>query len=344
MLFLTVSKGGLDMESTTKTEMLYEVLDQASTLLQEELSVLYLDALSLAGDAVMNQDQAIGGLSKEASIKLKELTDQVKPPFSFDPEEGRRAMQLAVLKGMKEATQPHHAMTPDAVTVYAGFILNKLLEHDQKKEVSVMDPAAGAANLLTGVVNQQTKTVSATAFEADETLANLAFINSRIQGRDMQVRHEDTIKTTDMKQTDYVISDLPVGYYPDEGAAEAFQLKGEGNPSLVHHLLLEQSIRHTNEGGFLLFLVPDHLFLSEYAKDLQSYVNEHAVIYAIMQLPETMFKAKDHRKALLLLRKKKPGMKVPAQALMAELPSFSRKEALADMTRQISDWFDQNLS
>ncbi|ADH98845.1 class I SAM-dependent methyltransferase [Salisediminibacterium selenitireducens] len=332
------------MESTTKTEMLYDVLDRSASLLQDELGVLYLDALSLAGDMVMNQDQAIGGMSKEASEKLKEQTDQVKPPFSFDPEEGRRAMQLAVLKGMKEATQPHHAMTPDAVTVYAGFILNKLLEHDDNKEISVMDPAAGAGNLLTGVINQQTKPVKATAFEADETLANLAFINSRIQGRDIKVRHEDTIKAEDIGQSGYVISDLPVGYYPNDSAAEGFQLKGEGNPSLIHHLLIEQSIRHTEEGGYLFFLVPDHLFLSEHAKELQAYVNEHAVIYAIMQLPETMFKAKDHRKALLLLRRKKQGIKVPAQALMAELPSFSRKEALADMTRQISEWFDQNLS
>lgn len=332
------------MESTTKTEMLYDVLDQSAVLLQDELGVLYLDALSLAGDMMMNQDQAIGGMSKEASEKLKELTDQVKPPFSFEPEEGRRAMQLAVLKGMKEATQPHHAMTPDAVTVYAGFILNKLLEHDDNREISMMDPAAGAGNLLTGVINQQTKSINATALEADETLANLAFINSLIQGRDVKVRHEDTIKAEDISKSGYVISDLPVGYYPDEGAAEGFQLKGKGDPSLIHHLLIEQSLRHTEEGGYLLFLVPDHLFLSEHAKELQAYVNEHAVIYAIMQLPETMFKAKDHRKALLLLRRKKQGIKVPAQALMAELPSFSRKEALADMTRQISDWFDQNLS
>lgn len=333
------------MNPTTKTEIMYESLDKAAGLLQKELGILYLEALSLAGNLMIHQNEPVNGLSEDAAKQLEQIVKEVRPPFSYDKEEGRRALQLAVLKGMKEATQPHHAMTPDAVTVFAGFLVSQLLQKESDHKSKILDPAAGAGNLLTGVMNQQSTPVYAIGVEADETLANLLFINSGIQGLDLAGIHDDSVKMdTFDEQVDLVVSDLPVGYYPDEQVIDEFRTKAQGTPTYVHHLLIEKSIEQVKEGGFLLFLIPNAFFQSEQADILQAYLKDSAVIYALLQLPETMFKAKEQQKSFLLLRKKQKGMAVPQQALLAEMPSFSRKEALQDMTRQISDWLSDHLS
>lgn len=332
------------MNPTTRTEIMHETLDKAASLIQEELGILYLEALSLAGNLLINQNEQINGLSEEASKELKTIVKAVEPPFSYDKEEGRRALQLALLKGMKEATQPHHAMTPDAVTLFAGFLVDRLLSEESADTIKILDPAAGAGNLLTGVINQQKKVVTGIGVEADETLANLLFINSGIQGLDIAGIHDDTVKMETLDSVDLVVSDLPVGLYPDEQVIDDYRTKASDTPSYVHHLLMEKSIRQVKEGGFLLFVIPNTLFQSEQAALLQAYLKESAVIYALLQLPDTMFKAKEQQKSFLLLRKKKKGMTIPKQALLAEMPSFSRKEALQDMTRQISEWLEEHLS
>jgi len=44
-----------------------------------------------------------------------------------------------------------------------------------------------------------------------------------------------------------------------------------------------------------------------------------------------------------MLQKKGEGAILPKQALLAELPSFTKKEALADMMQQMNKWFETEL-
>ena len=43
----------------------------------------------------------------------------------MENEQIRKALQLAILKGMKESSQPNHQMTPDAIGMFISYLVGK---------------------------------------------------------------------------------------------------------------------------------------------------------------------------------------------------------------------------
>ncbi|MBW9235494.1 class I SAM-dependent methyltransferase, partial [Leptospira santarosai] len=87
---------------------------------------------------------------------------------------------------------------------------------------------------------------------------------------------QDALQPLLIDPADVVISDLPVGYYPDNKTASGYELKAKEGLSFAHHLMIEQSIRHTVDGGHLVFLVPQGIFESPQAKELHAFFANHA--------------------------------------------------------------------
>ncbi|UCZ52280.1 class I SAM-dependent methyltransferase [Bacillus shivajii] len=334
------------MQAETKTEKLYQALDEGAILLKSERNIPYLDALGEMGEVLYYPEMADSlSLDELKKKKLQNIVEQAPALENLHKEESRRAVQLAVLKGMKEGTQPHHAMTPDAVSLFVGYLVEKVLSYESSDKPKVLlDPAVGAGNLLMGVMNQLKKESHAIGAEADETLLKLAYVNANLQSHNIDLFHQDSVASPFVQNVDAVISDLPVGFYPNDDISEKYSLKADEGHSYVHHLLIEQSMNHVKEGGFLFFIVPNFLFESEEAKKLHDYLKSEGYIYSLMQLPKTMFKNDQWGKSILILRKRKEGVQGPKQALLAELPSFSNEKSLQDMMKRISDWFDDHLS
>ncbi|MBU8909254.1 class I SAM-dependent methyltransferase, partial [Desertibacillus haloalkaliphilus] len=130
----------------------------------------YLEGLAEAGENLfrgevcqsVNPEQKKWLLDKLSSMDLE----------SVSKEDVRKAYQLAVLKGMKGAVQPHHSMTPDAVCLFLSYLVNKVLNKSEEPAV-LLDLAAGSGNLVNAILNQSNKSLSAGAFEVDETLLKL---------------------------------------------------------------------------------------------------------------------------------------------------------------------------
>ncbi|PYZ93759.1 SAM-dependent methyltransferase [Salipaludibacillus keqinensis] len=330
------------MEKNTNTEKVYLLLDEGSEILKNELDLPYLDALGEMGENFF-QNRVVQEVSEDNKEKITSMIDKI-PKEDIAPEEYRRAVQLAVLKGMKEATQPHHAMTPDAVSLFIGYIVNKLLSYDQSQQKPVLlDPAVGVGNLMTAVMNQMHSNAHFIGAEPDETLLKLAFVNANLQKHSVDLFHQDSVSTPTVTNVDLVVSDLPAGYYPNDEVVTNFDTRAEKGHSYVHHLLIEQSIKHVKPGGFVVFVVPNHLFQSDQSKQLHQFIKKEAVIYSFMQLPSSMFKNSQAAKSILVLRKRGEGIVEPKQALLAELPSFTKEAQLADMMQRISSWFDDLL-
>jgi site-specific DNA-methyltransferase (adenine-specific) len=329
------------VQEATITETIYNVLDQGAEIVKREKDILYLEALSYMGDMMFTRrsDESLPSSEKLAKL-LSDLPDKGKKTR----ENYRRAMQLAVLKGMREATQPHHAMTPDAVSLFLGYIANKVLSYTDKNKHVLMDPAVGAGNLMTAVLNQLDNEALFVGSEPDETLLKLAYANANLQAHDVELFHQDSVSSPLLKEVDLVVSDLPAGYYPNDTIAEQFVTKANNGHSFVHHLLIEQGVKHVRKGGFLIFLVPNTLFQSEQAKQLHAFIKQETIIYSFMQLPSSMFKKQDAAKSILVLRKQSEEIVAPKQALLVELPSFSQEGSLADMMKRISTWFDNHLT
>ncbi|WP_252313550.1 hypothetical protein [Sinobaca sp. H24] len=84
------------------------------------LGLTYLEALAEAGENLLQQE-VVQSLPDEQKKELQKKLEAGLPP-EMKREEIRKAFQLAVIKGMKENVQPHHAMTPDAVAMFMGYL------------------------------------------------------------------------------------------------------------------------------------------------------------------------------------------------------------------------------
>ncbi|GAE34143.1 class I SAM-dependent methyltransferase [Halalkalibacter akibai] len=325
---------------TTKTEVLYTYLDETATFLEEHWTVTYLEGIAEAGENLFTGEICQTVLEKE-QLWLQERLEKIKA-VEFTQEEVRKAFQLAVLKGMKGVVQPHHSMTPDAVCLFISYLVNKVIGKN-KQDVSLLDMAVGSGNLLSALANQTTCPLQAYGFEVDETLLKLAFVSANLQKHEIQLFHKDSVEPLALPEVDLVVTDLPVGYYPKDDVAQSYTLKSEEGHSFIHHLMIEQAIAKTKAGGYLFFVVPNFLFESEQAKQLHDFIKKEANILGLLQLPKTMFQSQQAGKSIFMLQKKGDKVIVPKQALLAELPSFKNKEALADMIKQINKWFEKEL-
>lgn len=313
-------------------ELIFQWFDQAASKIEQAHNMTYLDSLIEAGNWLFYKDE-----QGELSDTLSDLENINMD--GFKKEEVRKGLQLAILKGMKGATQQHHYITPDSVAIFIGYLVQKFYHHS--KEVTIFDPACGTANLLSAVMNQLSQNVTAFGSEVDSTLIQLAYINANLQKNAIELFHQDSLRPLLMKPADLVVSDLPVGYYPDDENAKSFELKAEEGHSYAHHLFIEQSLKYTKEGGYLFFLIPNFLFESDQADRLHDFLHKQAHIIGLLQLPLSMFKSDKNAKSIFIIQKKGKQTTPPKKALLADLPSFKDVHAMNHMLKQIQEWFDK---
>lgn len=319
-------------------ETLFSIFDSSAVVLRKELDVTYLEALVETGDnlfegAILQEElseSAIERLNREYSTFNEE---------TYKGEEIRKAFQLAILKGMKEGVQANHEMTPDAVGLFMSYLFHKFMQG--QNEIAVLDPAIGTGNLMTTVFNSDKEGLAMSGFgvEVDEVLIKLALVNANLQKHAIEFFHQDGLAPLYIDPVDAVISDLPIGYYPNEIGASEYKLKADEGMSYAHHLFIEQSVKHTKEGGYLFFLVPNFIFESDQAPKLHAFIKETCFIQGLLQLPVSMFKNEKNAKSIFVLQKKGPSVTMPKQALLVELPKFSSMKAMEDIMDQLNTWF-----
>ncbi|OTW66531.1 class I SAM-dependent methyltransferase [Bacillus sp. AFS094611] len=319
-------------------ETLFSIFDSSAVVLRKELDVTYLEALVETGDnlfegAILQEElseSAIERLNREYSTFNEE---------TYKGEEIRKAFQLAILKGMKEGVQANHEMTPDAVGMFMSYLFHKFMQG--QNEITVLDPAIGTGNLMTTVFNSAKEglTMSGFGVEVDEVLIKLALVNANLQKHAIEFFHQDGLAPLYIDPVDAVVSDLPIGYYPNEIGASEYKLKANEGMSYAHHLFIEQSVKHTKEGGYLFFLVPNFIFESDQAPKLHAFIKETCFIQGLLQLPVSMFKNEKNAKSIFVLQKKGPSVTMPKQALLVELPKFSNMKAMEDIMDQLNTWF-----
>jgi site-specific DNA-methyltransferase (adenine-specific) len=330
---------GNEMSTASPVETLFSVFDTTASILQEELSCTYLEALAETGENLFHGDVLQEELSELTMKRLKKAYKNIHID-QYQNEEIRKAYQLAILKGMKQEAQPNHQMTPDAVGLFVSFLVSKFMEG--KNDFSILDPAVGTGNLLTTVLNHTSpKDVSSYGVDVDDILIKLAYVNANLQKHSIELYNQDSLEPLFVDPVDLVICDLPVGYYPDDVRADQFELKAENGHSYAHHLFIEQSVKYTKEAGYLIFLIPNFLFESDQAEQLHRFIKEKTVIQGLLQLPKSMFKSEKSAKSIFILQKKGEGVIPPKKALLAELPKFSNKAAMQSIISQINQWFQE---
>ncbi|MFD1335201.1 class I SAM-dependent methyltransferase [Oceanobacillus iheyensis] len=319
----------------TNVELIFNWLDKTTENVQQAKNETFLDSLVLTLEMLFEKDVP-ENFDDIAKHKLNQLLSEIKVS-DFQHEEIRKGISLAILKGMKGSTQQQHSMTPDTVSLIVSYLANKLLS--SQKEVALFDPASGTGNLLTAVMNQLDKDVAAYAAEVDPTLIGLAVLNANLQEKEVEFFHQDSLRPFLMEPVDIVISDLPVGYYPDDISASDYELKSDEGHSYSHHLFIEQSLTYMKEGAYFVGVVPEFLFDSDQSDKLHAFLQKHAHIVGVIRLPESAFKSKQQAKSILILQKKGEATSDPKQPLLVQMPSFKNAHAMADILKKMDQWF-----
>ncbi|MEK3852850.1 class I SAM-dependent methyltransferase [Cytobacillus sp. FSL H8-0458] len=323
----------------TPVEDLFTILNETAVIMQEELHCTYLEALAETGENLFHESILQDELSELTVKRLRKSYESIDLS-SCTKEEIRKSFQLAILKGMKENVQPNHQMTPDAVGMLMGYLVEKFI---QEKRFRLLDPAVGTGNLLTTVMNHQSgKVIEATGIEIDDLLIKLAYINANLQEHPIQFFNQDSLEPLFIESADAVVSDLPIGYYPNDVRSAEYKLKADEGHSYSHHLFIEQSMNHVRSGGYLFFIIPNGIFESDQAPKLHEFIKENAYIQGLIQLPLTMFKNEKAAKSIFILQKKGEGVTPPKQALLVNLPSLSKTAEAEKILKKIDVWFKES--
>lgn len=279
---------------------------------------------------------------------LQALEDTLDGKFEWQvadatKEDMRKAIQIAILKGMRKSAQPNHQMTPDTLGLLVAHFVEQCFEAQLKQgPISVVDPALGTGNLLFTVMNALNGNVHSSGVEVDDLLIRLAAATGDLIEQPVTLFRQDALEKLLVDPVDAVVCDLPVGYYPNEEVAIDYELCATEGMSYAHHLFIEQSMNYTKEGGFAFFLVPANLFESDQAKQLHKFIKGNAWIQAVIQLPENLFTSRAHEKSILILQKQSSTLKAPREVLLAKVPNMSNREALAMFFEKVRMWREGN--
>lgn len=254
-------------------------------------------------------------------------------------EEIRRGIQLAILQGMKTNAQAHHQMTPDSIGMLIGYFTEKLMQ--QKERVALLDPAAGTGNLLYTVMNMIGDKAQASAVEIDDLLVRLSALSANLLEQNVTFLVQDALRPLFIDPVDLVVSDLPVGYYPDDDNGANYRLMPVEGHAYAHHLFIEQSLNHLKSGGYGIFVIPANLFESEHAPQLHEFLKQHSRIRAVIQLPSEIFRNSASEKSILIVQKPVTENQLQKEVLLAKVPSMSSKNAMAHFLQQFDTWIQE---
>ncbi|WLR44183.1 class I SAM-dependent methyltransferase [Bacillus carboniphilus] len=320
----------------SKVEDLYSKLNKGAEWICKKNDISYIEALTILADVLKGEN--------EQESHFKELLELINPIHfdDYSKEEIRKSVQLVILKGQKEGTQPNHQMTPDAISIFMGYLVHKFVQVlENNKNVTVLDPVVGSGNLLTAVLNQLDVKTSY-GIDIDEVLLKISMLNGNAQAHHLELFLQDSLMPFYIEPVDLVVADLPVGYYPNDENAATFELKSEQGHSYAHHLLIEQSLSYLKTDGYGFFIIPNQLFDSPEAHKLKTFLQKHAIVQGVIQLPLNVFKSEKYAKSIFILQKKGDETKAPKQAMLVNMPSFSDPSKVESVLGKIDQWIKEN--
>ncbi len=317
-------------------------------ILQKALDAPFLESyLENLANFLDGKVQVTEGVPEKADEEKLQGLYQKLQKESFDTETKRKISQLLLLKGAREdKLSPNHQLTPDSIGYLYVFLLESLYKN--QKELTLLDPTLGMGNLLATVLEglrQGGKAVKGYGVENDDFLIEIAAANSEWFQQDTQFFHQDALQGLLLEPIDAVISDLPVGYYPnDEKAKEFMVAKGiENEHTYAHHLLIESSFNYLKPGGFGIYLVPTKLFDSQQAANFVSWMGEKAYLQSMIALPPSLFTNEASQKSMMILQKPGDGIMPVKEVLLAQLKSLKDPKEIKGFFDQFEKWQQENL-
>ena len=307
-----------------KIEKAYGYLLENTQTIQNDLQTNFYDAL-VEQNAIYLDGQTELTLVKENNQRLKDL--------NLNKEEWRRSFQYLLMKAAQtEPLQANHQFTPDGIGFLLVFLVDQLASSEQ---VDVLEMGSGTGNLAQTLMNNCQRSLDYLGLEIDDLLIDLAASMAEVMKADVNFAQGDAIRPQVLKESDVIISDLPVGYYPDDAIASRYQVASPQGHTYAHHLLIEQSLKYLKPGGVAIFLAPNDLLTSEQSPLLKQWMQDHAQVLAMVTLPENLFRSANLAKTIFVFRKQEEAV---VQPFVYPLTDLQDQEDLMKFRESFQNW------
>ena len=311
--------------------MNFEKIEQAYALLLENVQEIQNALLTSFYDALVEQN----GSYLDGNIELDSVrqNNEKLKALKLSKEEWRRAYQFLLMKAAQtEPLQANHQFTPDSI----GFILTFLIDQLSKKEhIDILEIGSGMGNLAETILNNTQKNVDYLGLELDDLLIDISASIADVMDATVSFVQGDAVRPQVLKESDVIISDLPIGFYPDDSIAARYEVASTQEHTYAHHLLMEQSLKYLKSGGYAIFLAPNDLLTSSQSDLLKTWLQKHAQIVAMIALPEALFGNAAYAKTIFVLKKQE---EQAVQPFVYALSDLQDQNDLLEFSEKFQNW------
>ena len=279
--------------------MNFEKIEEAFGLLLENVQTIQNQLGTNFYDALIEQNAAYLG---EAEDELIGKNNQRLRELDLTAEEWRRTFQFLFIKANQtEPMQHNHQFTPDSIGFLLTFLLDELVAG---QTASVLEIGSGTGNLAQTILHHSQKQLDYLGVEVDDLLIDLSASMAEVMDSAISFVQGDAVRPQILKESQIIISDLPVGYYPNDAIAQRYQVASDKGHTYAHHLLMEQSLKYLAKDGYAIFLAPNNLLTSEQSPLLKAWLQDQARVVATIALPTNLFGNPNQAKSIFILQKK----------------------------------------
>ena len=313
----------------------FEKIEQAYTYLLENVQIIQNDLATSFYDALIEQNGIY--LDGQTALEQVKKNNQALKRLALRKEEWLRTYQFLLMKAAQtEPLQANHQFTPDAIGHLMIFIIEQLCPTE---DLSLLELGSGMGILGSSFLTSMNKRVDYLGIELDDLLIDLAASMAEVMDLQMGFVQGDAVRPQVLKESDIIVSDLPVGYYPDDQTASRYQVAAKDEHTYAHHLLMEQSLKYLKTGGYAIFLAPTDLLTSPQSELLKSWLTEQAQLVAIIALPEDLFVQGAQSKTIFVLQKKTGEAIEP---FVYPLTSLRDPEILMEFKENFQNWCQEH--
>lgn len=279
--------------------MNFEKIEEAFGLLLENIQTIQNQLGTNFYDALIEQNAAYLG---EAEDELIGKNNQCLRELDLTAEEWRRTFQFLFIKANQtEPMQHNHQFTPDSIGFLLTFLLDELVAG---QTASVLEIGSGTGNLAQTILHHSQKQLDYLGVEVDDLLIDLSASMAEVMDSGISFVQGDAVRPQILKESQIIISDLPVGYYPNDAIAQRYQVASSEGHTYAHHLLMEQSLKYLAQDGYAIFLAPNNLLTSDQSPLLKAWLQDQASVVATIALPTNLFGNPNQAKSIFILQKK----------------------------------------
>ena len=310
--------------------MNFEKIEEAFGLLLENIQTIQNQLGTNFYDALIEQNAAYLG---EAEDELIGKNNQRLRELDLTAEEWRRTFQFLFIKANQtEPMQHNHQFTPDSIGFLLTFLLDELVAG---QTASVLEIGSGTGNLAQTILHHSQKQLDYLGVEVDDLLIDLSASMAEVMDSGISFVQGDAVRPQILKESQIIISDLPVGYYPNDAIAQRYQVASDKGHTYAHHLLMEQSLKYLAKDGYAIFLAPNNLLASDQSPLLKAWLQDQASVVATIALPTNLFGNPNQAKSIFILQKKGH---LSGPTFVYALQDLQNSEDLQDFVNNFKNW------